>query len=220
MGFLVVSQVRSGRHFQDQPEVRTRNLYALATMLRQERQVRRTLEEDAASLTARLRDYERAATEGRTIAEELRRETDRYRLALGLRPVEGQGVAVFVAEPRRQQNPTAPVVVQYQDLVGIVNELWAAGAEAVTVNGQRVTAMTGLGQVGGTILVNLQRVSPPYAILAIGDPPTLSGALAIRGGYVEGLRGLGLDVRIERRDAVSLPAIKALPRFDHLRPAP
>lgn len=220
MGFLIVSQVRSGRQFQEQPEVRTRNLFALAAMLRQERQARRALEDEVTSLTARLRGYERASAEGLTLTEDLRRQADRYRVALGLQSVAGGGVTVHVSEPRRQKNPSAPVVVQYQDLVGIANELWAAGAEAVAVNGLRVTATTGFSQVGGTIVVNLQRVSPPYVIAAIGETATLAGALSIRGGFVEGLRALGLDVRIERRDALTLPAIKSLPKFDHVRPVP
>ncbi|MER3455430.1 MAG: hypothetical protein C4304_00735 [candidate division GAL15 bacterium] len=218
MGFLLVSQARAGRYFREQPEVRTRNLYALATMLRQEREARRQLEEELATLQERVREYEQAAATGRTALEVLRRQLEEYRVALGLVPVEGPGVVVQVAEPRRSVR--GPVAVQYQDLVALANELWAAGAEAVAVNGQRVVANSGFSQVGGTILVNLRRLSAPFVLEAIGDPGTLEGALNIRGGVVEGLKGLGLDVRVQRRDRIRLPALRGGFKFEHARPVP
>lgn len=219
MGFLVVTQVRASRHFRDQPEVRTRNLYALATMLRQEREVRRQLEEQLGALQERLRTFEEAAATGRTALEALREQVEQYRLALGLVSVEGPGVVVRVSEPRAQ-GAQAPLTVHYQDLVVIANELWAAGAEAIAVNGQRVVATSGFSQVGGTILVNLRRINPPYTVEAIGPPQTLEGALNIRGGLVEGLRGLGLDIRVERQPRLRLPAYTGRLRFEYARPLP
>lgn len=219
LGFLMVTQVRASRHLREQPEVRTRNLYALATMLRQEREARRQLEEQLAALQERLREYEQAAATGRTAAEALRVEVEQLRVVLGLVPVEGPGVVVRLAEPRGKP-AQSPATVQYQDLVAVVNELWAAGAEAVAVNGQRLVATSGFSQVGGTILVNLRRLSPPYVLEAVGDPATLEGALNIRGGVVEALRGLGLEIRVERRERVRLPAFQGSLRFEHARPVP
>ncbi len=219
MGFLVVTQVRASRYFRDQPEVRTRNLYALAAMLRQEREVRRQLEEQVGALQERLRTFEEAAATGRTALEALREQVEQYRLALGLVAVEGPGVVVRVSGPHVQGHK-GPVTVQYQDLVAIANELWAAGAEAVAVNGQRVVATSGFSQVGGTILVNLRRLNPPYAVEAIGPPQTLEGALNIRGGLVEGLRGLGIEIRVERQARLRLPAYTGRLRFEYARPLP
>lgn len=219
LGFLMVTQVRASRYIREQPEVRTRNLYALATMLRQEREARRQLEEQVLALQEQVRELEQAASGGRTAAEALRAQVEELRVVLGLVPVEGPGVAVQVAEMPRL--PTqGPVAVQYQDLVVLANELWAAGAEAVAVNGQRLVATSGFSQVGGTILVNLRRLSPPYLLEAVGDPDTLEGALNIRGGVVEALRGLGLNVRVERRDRVRLPAFRGKLKFEHARPVP
>ncbi|MDR5682999.1 MAG: DUF881 domain-containing protein [Armatimonadota bacterium] len=218
MGFLLVSQVRAGRQLQQEPEVRTRNLYALAVMLRQEREARRRMEQQIAGLQVRVREYEQAAAEGRTVTESLQRQVEQFRVALGLQALEGPGVVVRVSEPRLQPAGTGPIVVQYQDLVGIANELWAAGAEAVSVNGQRIFATSGFSQVGGTIIVNLQRLSPPYVMLAIGDPATLEGALNIRGGLVEGLRGLGLEIRIERRERVTVPPYRGSIQFEYAKP--
>jgi uncharacterized protein YlxW (UPF0749 family) len=54
----------------------------------------------------------------------------------------------------------------------------------------------------------------------VGDPATLEGALNIRGGVVEALRGLGLEIRVERRERVRLPAFQGTLRFEHARPVP
>ncbi|MDR7439785.1 MAG: DUF881 domain-containing protein [Armatimonadota bacterium] len=217
MGFLAVAQLRSGRKVSEAPEVRTRNLYALAIMLRREREVRGRLEAEVAQLRAQLEQYERAQAEGQSIAASLRAQVEQLRLALGLVRVTGPGVVVRISAPKTPPQQ-GPVLVQYQDLVAIANELWAAGAEAMAVNGQRITATSGFSQVGGTILVNLQRLSPPYEIAAIGDPATLEGALAIRGGLVEGLRGLGLEIRVERREQLELPPYGGSFEFRHARP--
>ncbi|MDR7588709.1 MAG: DUF881 domain-containing protein [Armatimonadota bacterium] len=217
MGFLVVAHLRASRALSQQPEIPTRNVYALATLLREEQTARRALEAQVTDLRRRLETYERAASEGRSLAEAMGRELETLRVALGLKAMRGPGVVVRLADPPEQPKG-GPVVVTYQDLVAVINELWAAGAEAVAVNGQRVTATTGISQVGGTVVVNLQRLTGPFVIVALGDPNTLEGALTIRGGLVEGLRALGLQITITRKDALMVPAYKGTFTFEHARP--
>lgn len=219
LGFIFVVQLRAARRITAQPEVPTRNVYALATLLRQEREARAETEAKLGELQKRQAEFERAATEGRTLTAALSRELDGLRLLVGLRAMRGPGVVVRVADAKIQPAGSTPVVVTYQDLVSVVNELWAAGSEAVAVNNQRVTATTGFGQVGGTVVVNLQRLSGPFTITALGDPATLEGALNIRGGLVDGLRALGLGITIERRPELSVPAYRGVQKFEHARPA-
>lgn len=219
LGFLVVVQVRANRGLSGQDDVPTRNVYALATMLRQERAARRTLEAQVAGLTARLSIFERATAERRTTTEAMMRELEGLRIAAGLVPLTGPGVGVTVDAAKAPMVGHAPPAVQYVDLVSIVNELWAAGAEAVAVSGVRITATTGYSEVGGTILADRQRLVPPYTIEAIGDPATLTGALQIRGGVIEGLRTLGLQITIAPKSNVIVPAAQAVPVLRVARPA-
>ncbi len=219
LGFLVVVQVRASRGLSGQEDVPTRNVYALATMLRQERASRRTLEAQVADLTARLSVFERATAERRTTTEAMVRELEGLRIAAGLVPLTGPGVSVIVDAAQAPMVGHAPPAVQYVDLVSIVNELWAAGAEAVAVSGVRITATTGYSEVGGTILADRQRLAPPYTIEAIGDPATLKGALQIRGGVIEGLRTLGLQITITPKSSVIVPAAQAVPTLRVARPA-
>lgn len=218
LGFLFVVQVRAGRLLHAQPEVPTRNVYALATLLRQEREARLALERQVEVLQRRQVEVERAATAGRTLTAAMSRELESLRALTGLKVMRGPGVTVALADAKAQPPGSTPVVVTYQDLVSVINELWAAGAEAVSVNGQRVTAMTGFGQVGGTVVVNLQRLNGPFVVTAIGDPATLDGALNIRGGLVDGLRALGLSIVITRHADLQVPAYRGVMKFEHARP--
>lgn len=218
LGFLVVAQIRAGRAFRTQVQVPTRNVYALATLLREEREARAGLETQVTDLRKKLEAYERTASEGRSLAEAMGRELETLRIALGLKAMRGPGVVVRVADPKTQPKGSNPVVVSYQDIVAVVNELWAAGAEAIAVNGQRLTATTGLSQVSGTVVVNLQRLTGPFDIAAIGDPSTLDGALNIRGGLLDGLRALGLTITITRRDSLTVPAYKGAITFERAVP--
>ncbi|HET6946180.1 MAG TPA: DUF881 domain-containing protein [bacterium] len=219
LGFLIIIQSRAGRALTSQVQVPTRSVYALATLLREEREARGALESQVTDLRRRLESYERAASEGRSLQEAMGRELETLRVALGLKAMRGPGVIVRLADPRTQPKGMNPVVVNYQDIVAVVNELWAAGAEAIAVNSQRLTAMTGLSQVGGNVVVNLQRLTGPFEIVAIGDPSTLEGALNIRGGLIEGLRALGLTIHIGRRDLLTVPAYKGTLTFEYAKPS-
>lgn len=218
MGFLVVTQLRASRALTSQVQVPTRNVYAMATLLREERKARQALEAEVTSLRKRQDDYLRAASEGRSLAEAMGKELQTLQVALGLKAMRGPGFIVRLADPKSQPKGSNPVVVTYQDIVAVVNELWAAGAEAIAVNGQRITATTGLSQVGGTVVVNLQRLNGPFEIVAIGDPATLEEALTIRGGLIQGLRALGLTITISRRDTLSVPPFKGSINFEFAKP--
>jgi len=218
MGFLVVAQLRSSRALSRQVQVPTRNVYALATLLREEQEARRALEAQVTALRRQLETYERAAAEGRSLTEAMGRELESLRISLGLKAMRGPGVVVRVEDSSEQPKGANPVIVTYQDLVAVINELWAAGAEAIAVNGERITATTGISQVGGTVVINLQRLTGPFVIVALGDPATLEGALNIRGGLVESLRALGLQITISRRDTLVVPAFKGTVTFEHAKP--
>ncbi len=220
LGFLVATQVRASRVLSTQVQVPTRNVYAMATLLREERRARQALEEQVTQLRKKLEDYEGTASQGRSVAESMTKEVETLRIALGLKAMQGAGVTVRLDDPQVQVRGGPPVVVTYQDVVSVINELWAAGAEAIAINGQRIMATTGFSQVGGTVVVNLERLSQPFVIAAIGDPATLEGALNIRGGMVEGLRALGLRITIKRQERLVVPASKTPITFEYAQPTP
>jgi uncharacterized protein YlxW (UPF0749 family) len=108
----------------------------------------------------------------------VRTQLDQLALVSGVVPVRGPGITVVVddAAPgsRSAGNPSQDSGrVLDRDLQRLLNGLWAAGAEAVSVNGQRLTQLTAIRSAGDAILVAYRPLTPPYEVRAVGDPQQL-----------------------------------------------
>ncbi|MGH3459109.1 DUF881 domain-containing protein, partial [Aeromicrobium sp.] len=105
----------------------------------------------------------------------------RLREVSGLRDASGPGVRVSLTDaPRSVDVPGLDpnvLVVHQQDIQAFVNALWSGGAEAVSLQGQRLISTTGIKCVGNTVILDGVPYSPPYVIEAIGDPARLNRAL-------------------------------------------
>ena len=90
-------------------------------------------------------------------------------------------------------------------LLIIVDYLRLAGAEAISINGERIINMSDIAYIGNSIIfVNQQRILAPYIIQAIGDPTKLESTLLGNGGYVEELKNIGFDINIERENKINI----------------
>ena len=219
VGFLMAAQLHSRQPLRQAEALPTWRLQELAVLIRQQEEARKLLNAEVDALRRKSREYEAAVVEGRGLSEAMAKELAQYRLALGLVPVEGPGVSVTVSEgaPARAVR-VLPMILVAQDLSGLANELWSAGAEAMAINGTRVLAATAMRQTQRGIQLGSTILSPSYQIEAIGDPAALEAALAIRGGFVEGLRAVGLRVVIQQQARLRLAARTAPEYFRFARP--
>ena len=130
----------------------------------------------------------------------------RYRAALV--PLEGEGVIVRMDDSTKPakagENPNL-YVIHDDDLLRVVNELRAAGAEAIAINGQRLTGTSEIRCAGPTLSVNNVRSSAPFEIRAIGDKKSLENALRMRGGVAETLGVWGIQLDIKASNDVYIP---------------
>lgn len=212
-GFLFVVQLRANHALRAAAALPSHRLEDLTVLIRRQQEADRVLRDEVAALKVKLDGYRTAEARGRSLALEMQGELADLRIVLGLTPLHGPGLLTTIASA-----PGGPAVPQAQDLAGIVNELWAAGAEAVAINGVRVLATGGFSTQGDGIRVADQMLREPFSIGAIGDPASLEGALLVRGGIVDGLRGVGLTVSLTRRSDVVLPAYTAPIGFRVARP--
>jgi len=139
----------------------------------------------------------------------LRDELSKVRMSAGLITVTGPGVEVVLDNPKHETEPGMPpelFIIRDEDLLKVVNELWGAGAEAISINGQRIIATSEIRLAAPFININTRRVVPPYQVLAIGDPDTLMSSLELPGGLAEYLRSLGIDITVEKHDDLTIPA--------------
>ncbi len=109
-------------------------------------------------------------------------------------------------DPRTDQTDDGRVTDR--DLQTVVNEIWAAGAEAVAVNGQRLTALSAIRSAGEAVLVDFRPLNPPYQVAAIGDPETLRTTFVggFGGSYLQVLKGYGITYAVDDADRLELPA--------------
>ncbi len=149
--------------------------------------------------------------------------------AAGLRAVSGPAVTVSLDDaPRQPGRPPLSedpddLVVHQQDVQAVVNALWAGGAEAMTLMGQRVVSTSAVRCVGNTVVLHGRVYSPPFVVTAVGDPDTLTDALDADPGvayfrtFVDRF-ALGYSVRTA--DRVELPAYDGPLELPHVEPLP
>ena len=145
-------------------------------------------------------------------------------LLAGAVPVEGPGVKLVVDDaedagqggtggPRQSTSFADTGRVRDRDLQRVVNGLWESGAEAISVNGQRLTALSAIRAAGDAILVDNKPLVPPYTLLAVGDGERLSSRFqdSSDGRYLDVLQD-SYDIRtsISAQDRVRLPAAPSL----------
>lgn len=174
---------------------------------------RRLLDRQRAEVQRRQREVLTLTAQGAGLARQL----DRLSAATGAAPVVGPGMVVRLddaspdtggagVDPRAETSTEGRV--SDRDLQTVVNEVWAAGAEAVAVNGQRLTAQSAIRAAGEAVLVDFRPLSPPYVVRAIGDPARLRPAFVdgFGGSYLQALGEYGITSAVRDAERLTLPA--------------
>ncbi len=142
--------------------------------------------------------------------KELEEELSKANKLLGLTEVTGTGVIITLSDNNEittkdselELNPSN-LIVHDGDIRGIVNELNNAGAEAISINGQRVVGTTAITCSGTVITINGVKLNSPFEIKAIGSPENLF--IARPGGYIEYIQNRGVNVDIKKSNEVVVP---------------
>lgn len=137
-------------------------------------------------------------------------------LVITLDDAPGAGGTDADGNPRTNA-ATAGGTVQSRDIQIITNALWQAGAEAVMVNGQRLSARSAIRFAGDAILVNFRPLNRPYVVSAIGDPATLPAdfAASTGGSYLQALgSNFGIKVDTKSNKSITMPGATALTTSD------
>ena len=137
-------------------------------------------------------------------------------------PVTGPALTVELTDAPASVQPAGVdgdlLVVHQQDIQAVVNALWEGGAEAMTIQGQRVSSRTGIKCVGNTVVLHGVPYAPPYRITAIGDVPRMeaslrdSAYLRLYRQYVDAYR---LGYAVSRQARVEMPAYTGPAEFAH-----
>lgn len=189
----------------------------LVVRLQDSEKQREALEREVSDLRNRIAEMASGADTIKALSAEL----ENMRLALGLVDLKGPGVTVLMEDSKRAAKPgddPNAFLIHDDDVLRVINELRASGAEAISVNGQRVMARTEVRCVGPTISVNGVRLSPPIVIHAIGNADTMEAGLKMRGGVIDAVAVWGIEVKVKKETEVIVPAYKGSLKFEYAMP--
>jgi uncharacterized protein YlxW (UPF0749 family) len=162
-------------------------------------------------LSSQLYDRRNAFEDESLTVKSLEQQLGRLEIANGTRPVTGQGLEI-------QFQATSSV--QYTDLIVLINELWAAGAEAIAVGGYRLNAnsyifYTDLPE-GRVISVNNSPVTLPLRVQAIGNAGSLERGLTLPGGFMDMMMYNRIYPTLRQKESLDLPAVASPPLYYYL----
>jgi uncharacterized protein YlxW (UPF0749 family) len=211
-GVLLAMQLRAQQRVQQLREidpgavVAQQEIGALKRRSEQKEKVRLALQDKVNTLQRQLAS---ATTGSDQRAKQLSAQMKDLQLLAGMTPVSGPGIVVTLSDnpdaAKQGGGPFLPGIVHDFDLLQVVNELRASGAEAIAVNGRRITSFTPIRCVGPVIYVNNEHAAAPFRVEAIGDPSVLQPALRMPDGIVDKLSSL-FPVRTETAKSLHLPA--------------
>ena len=160
---------------------------------------------------------EKASNTGET-SETVKVDLENNNAALGLTELVGQGITITLKDGTGSGGSKLDLssyLVHYSDLIEVINSLKNAGAEAISVNDQRITNTTAISCVGNVIKINNEKVGVPFVINAIGSPEKLYGALTMLGGYIDKLKDDGVVVTVEKQTSITIPKYTGIYNFEY-----
>jgi len=150
-------------------------------------------------------------------------DLERYKLASGVLDARGPGVVITIKDSVRMDeyvDDYDTILYNSEQLLSLVNKLKEAGAEAISINEQRIVGTTEISLAGNGININGTATAQPYTVKAIGNPDTLESALTIRGGVIDAMkRNFNWIVDVEQREEVSIARYMGVISFKNAKPA-
>ncbi|GAA0121362.1 MAG: DUF881 domain-containing protein [Clostridium argentinense] len=183
------------------------------------RKQKEELEKEINELNGKAKEFEEAAA-GRTEESKLLlQELQQTRLQTGSVDVKGEGITIYITPKKNLfANDIKYRPMTGENLLGIVNELNAADAEAISINDIRLTSRSGIRDGGDNIIINNERISPQQRVVikAIGNKKLLEQAVNFPGAIPDGLLKL-CDVDFQTSDEVIIKKTSVNPKFDYAK---
>jgi uncharacterized protein YlxW (UPF0749 family) len=174
-------------------DLRASSVTDLDTVVRQQRARVDDLQREVRLLNVEVETLSKSVDDAQV--DDVLARVDQLKGPAGYEAVRGPAVTVVLDDAPKAERDRAEesglerddLVVHQQDIQAVVNALWSGGAEALTLQGQRVISTTGIKCVGNTVVLHDVQYAPPYRISAIGDPGRLLGALDAS-DYIDGYK--------------------------------
>lgn len=162
------------------------------------------------------------STENSDESSQLEQELANAKILLGQTEVKGKGVVITLDDNKAITNMSSLVVdpntllVHDGDLIQVVSILKNAGAEAISINDQRIVNTTAITCDGYVVRINGEKVGAPYTIKAIGSPEYLKGSLEVS-GYMETMVNDGVVVDIKKSNSITIPKFEGVLTHEYMK---
>lgn len=146
-------------------------------------------------------------------SEIINSELQQTEILLGKTKVTGEGVIVTLTDTNDSR-------IESSDLLELINELKYAGAEAISINGIRVLAMTDIVDIGDlyVMIKPSQRISSPYVVKAIGNQTYLTSTLSMKDtGYIDRYTNSGKNVKLDKQNNIQIPAYSGTLEIQYMK---
>lgn len=150
-------------------------------------------------------------------AKQLEEQLSELNRLLGYTEIKGKGIEIKLADADSSAINTSDSIVHDLDLVEVVNELFNAGAEAISINNQRVISTTAITCNGNVVRINNEKISVPFEIKAIGSPQGLHETLVRPGGYLDLMKSGKIKIEIKEKDDITVPKYIGTRQYEYLQ---
>ena len=205
------------------PEVRLPRQYRLAGLIERQQAGAEQLRAEVADLRARVELLSSSAAARQQASADIEEALEILGRQAGLAPMSGRGVVVSLSDSDLVESPSGNVndlVIHSEDVRAVVNALWRAGAEAMSVNGQRLVGTSAVVCVGNTLLVNGTVHSPPYVVTAIGAERSRFDTDPLMRRLRREAVAFRLGFSAESASDLRVGGFEGAVAFNHARPAP
>ncbi|HTX96405.1 MAG TPA: DUF881 domain-containing protein [Mycobacterium sp.] len=201
LGIAIVTQARQTKSGDALDTARPADLLVLLDSLRQREA---TLDTEVSELQNTLNSLQASGNNDQAAIQAAQARLAALSILVGTVGATGPGVTVTIEDPGPGVSPEA--------MLDVINELRAAGAEAIEINAAHQSVRVGVDTwvVGtpGSLSIDGKTLSPPYSILAIGDPPTLAAAMNIPGGAQDSIKRVGARMAVQQADRVDVTTLR------------
>ncbi|MDH6246580.1 uncharacterized protein YlxW (UPF0749 family) [Mycobacterium sp. OTB74] len=205
LGVAIVTQVRQTESGDNLDRARPADLLVLLDSLQQREAALNT---EVADLQKTLSALQTSGSNDQAAIQNAQARLSALSILIGTVAATGPGVSITIEDIAPGVSP--------ETMLDVINELRAAGAEAIEIRvGQgdqqtavRVGVSTWIAGVAGALSVDNVTMNPPYTILAIGDPPTLAAAMNIPGGAMDSVKRVGGKMTVQQADTITVSALR------------
>lgn len=170
------------------------------------------LEEELRELKEQIEKEEQKNETNKAHTSTIVKEINNYRLITGEKAVQGPGIVITLSDSQYELGKSNPndFIVHERHIRQVLSELNVSGAQAVSVNGQRLTNHSYIACIGPVISVDEREFPAPFVIEAIGNKETLEKALTLKGSLLDQLIQEGIEVKVETKENIEMSAIYGL----------